>query len=87
MVTHDEQMANKTILMIKIRQILLHHAQGIGSKQITRLTGIAWNTDKCYIRQFTLEEMTLGDIDLMSDYKRDMRFANLTEVRANQRLE
>lgn len=80
-------MANKTILMTKVRQILRHHVQGIGSKQINRLTGVSRNTVKRYIRQFTLEELTLEDINLMSDYELDMRFANLTDIHADPRLE
>ena len=50
-------MANKTILMTKVIQILRHHTQGIGSKQITRLTGVYRNKVKRYIRQFTLEAL------------------------------
>jgi transposase len=80
-------MANKTILMTKVRQILRLHMQGIGSKQIDRLTGVSRNTVKRYIRQFTIEELTIEEVNLMSDYELDMRFANLTDIRADPRLE
>jgi len=80
-------MANKTILMTKVRQILRHHQQGVGSKQINHLTGVSRNTVKRYIRQFIIEELTLEDIERMSDYELDMRFAILTDMRVDPRLE
>lgn len=80
-------MANKTILMTKVRQILRHHVQGAGSKQISKLTGVARNTVKRYIRQFTEESMTIEEIDRMSDYELDMRFAILTDIPLDPRLE
>ena len=64
-------MANKTIHMTKVRQILRHHVQGAGSKQISKLTGVARNTVKRYVRQFTEESMTIEEIDRMSDYELD----------------
>jgi transposase len=80
-------MANKTIHMTKVRQILRHHVQGAGSKQISKLTGVARNTVKRYVRQFTEEAMTIEEIDRMSDYELDMRFAILTDIPLDPRLE
>lgn len=80
-------MANKTIHMTKVRQILRHHTQGAGSKQISKLTGVSRNTVKRYVRQFTEEEMTIEEIDRMSDYDLDMRFAILTDIPLDPRLE
>ncbi len=80
-------MANKTIHMTKVRQILRLHSEGSGSKEIYRLTGVSRNTVKRYIQQFTIEELIIPDVDLLSDYELDMRFAKLTDIRADPRLE
>lgn len=80
-------MANKTIHMTKVRLILRHYTQGAGSKQISKLTGVSRNTGKRYVRQFTEEEMTIGEIDLMSNYELDMRFAILTDIPLDPKLE
>jgi len=80
-------MANKTIHMTKVRQILRLHSEGSGSKEIHRLTGVSRNTVKRYIQQYTTEELTIPDVDLLSDYELDMRFAKLTDIRADPRLE
>ena len=45
-------MANKTIDMFKIRQILRLYADGYGSKFISKTSGIARNTVKKYLLQF-----------------------------------
>jgi len=79
-------MANKTILMTKVRQILGYHQQGIKLKEICRLTGVARNTIKRYIQQFILEELPWEDMQLLSDYELDMLFANLTDIQPDPRL-
>lgn len=73
-------MANKTILMTKVMQILGYHHQHTSLKEICRLTGISRNTIKRYIRQFTIEELNWDDIERMTDYELDMLFANLTDI-------
>lgn len=80
-------MANKTISMTKVRQILGYHNQGTKLKEISRLTGVSRNTIKRYIRQFVVDELTWEDVEQMSDYELDMLFANLTDIQPDPRLE
>jgi transposase len=61
-------MANKTILMSKIRQILRLHAQGRSKKQISTLTGCSRNTVKKYLYKFIEQRLLYTDIDRMSDH-------------------
>ncbi len=79
-------MANKTILMTKVRQILGYHQQGTKLKEICRLTGVARNTIKRYIQDYTLEKLSWEDIERLSDYELDMLFANLTDIQPDPRL-
>ena len=60
-------MSNKTIDMFKIRQLLRLYADGRGSKFISASTGIARNTVKKYLIQFTGLRLTIGQADAMSD--------------------
>ena len=80
-------MANKMILMTKVRQILGYHHQHVSLKEICRLTSVSRNTVKRYIRQFIVEELTWPDVERMSDYELDMLFANLTDIQPDPRLE
>lgn len=82
---HD-LMANKTIAMTKVRQILGYHNHGTPLKEICRLSGISRNTVKRYIRQFIVEEFTWEEVECKSDYELDMLFTNLTDIRADPRL-
>ena len=83
---HD-LMANKTIAMTKVRQILGYHNQGTPLKEICRLSGVSRNTVKRYIRQFIVEEFIWEELERKSDYELDSLFANLTDIRADPRLE
>lgn len=80
-------MANKTISMTKVRQILGYHHQAIGLKQICRLCGVSRNTVKRYIRQFIVEELTWEDIARISDSELDALFTGLTDIQSDPRLE
>ena len=60
-------MSNKTIDMFKIRQLLRLYADGRGSKFISASTGIARNTVKKYLLQFTGLRLTIDQADAMSD--------------------
>jgi hypothetical protein len=52
-------MANKTILMTRIRQILRIYIQGESKKQISQLTSSSRNSINKYIHKFILEQLTL----------------------------
>lgn len=51
-------MANKTIFMIKLRQIFRLYAQGKSKRQVAALTGVSRNTVKKYLAEFTLLRLT-----------------------------
>lgn len=70
-------MPNKTIDMFKIRQLLRLYADGRGSKFISRATGISRNTVKKYLIQFTTLQLTIEEVEAMSD--RQMATAFLIE--------
>ena len=67
-------MANKTILMSRIRQLLRLYAQGKGKKQISNLTGIARNTVKKYLQLFSTLKLIYADIDALTDQELDQLF-------------
>lgn len=60
-------MSNKTIDMFKIRQLLRLYADGRGSKFISRVTGISRNTVKKYLIQFAGLQLTIAQVEAMSD--------------------
>lgn len=80
-------MANKTIEMNKIRQILRYHAQGKGKKQISLLTSASRNTVKKYIRRFISEKLTLEAIDALSDHELDLLFGKDEAPKPDSRYE
>jgi len=80
-------MANKTIPMTKVRQILNAYQQGTSLKEICRLSRTSRNTVKRYIRQFIVDELSWQDIEGKSDYELDMLFVNLTDILPDPRLE
>jgi response regulator of citrate/malate metabolism len=55
-------MANNPISMIKIRQILRLQSQGLSKLQIAAQTGIARNTLKKYIKEFTSSGLSFDEI-------------------------
>jgi transposase len=67
-------MANKTILMSRIRQILRHFTQGKSKKQISVLTGASRNTVKKYIHKFIQERITYDVIEQMNDHDLEQLF-------------
>jgi transposase len=67
-------MANKSINMLKLRQILRYHTQGTSKKQISAITGIARNTVKRYINRFISLHITYEDITSLSDHELEKLF-------------
>jgi hypothetical protein len=80
-------MANKTIIMTKLRQILRYHTQGKSKLLISRYTGVSRNTVKRYIRKF--EELHLGadDIAKMNDHELDQYFAQAEPTTIGNRFD
>ena len=62
-------MPNKPIEMYKIRQVLRLHAEGKGSKFISKTTGVARNTVKKYLLQYVMHRLTIEQVEKMSDGK------------------
>lgn len=67
-------MANKTILMSRVRQILRLFTQGKSKKHISEMTASSRNTVKKYIHKFIQERITYDVINDMSDHELDKMF-------------
>ena len=80
-------MANKTILMVKLRQIFRLHAQGKGRRQISKLTGVSRNTVRKYIASSIQLKLTSDAIAQMSDQELETLFGQIDVPKTNTRLE
>ena len=67
-------MANKTISMMKVRQILKLYYQALGKKKIAERLGISKNTVKHYIEVFKQLKTTKEEIMLLSDVELNALF-------------
>src|SRR3954469_19095243 len=80
-------MANKTILMSRIRQILRLYTQGQSNKKISELTASSRNTVKKYIHKFVHEHLTYDVISGMSDHELDLLFGYTEPAVKDERFE
>lgn len=80
-------MANKTILMIKLRQIFRLYAQGMSKRQISKLTAVSRNTLRKYIALFVQLKLTHDTIPEMSDQQLEELFGKVEVPETNERLE
>lgn len=80
-------MANKTILMSRIRQIFRLHAQGRSKKQISILTGCSRNTVKKYLHRFIEKRLTFTEIDQMNDHDLEQVFCPSEAPTREERFE
>src|ERR1700743_521737 len=80
-------MANKTISMIKIRQILRLHCQGHSKLKIAMQTGIARNTLKKYLAAFVASGLNLQQIEALSDKDLDDLFVKPVEKPLSEKLQ
>ena len=80
-------MANKTIDMNKIRQILRMHTHGKSKLHISEQTGVARNTVKKYIRQFSRKNLFYEDIMEISDHELQEMFTHSPEVPSERHQE
>lgn len=80
-------MANKTILMIKLRQIFRLYAQGKGRRQISKLTGVSRNTIKKYIAASIQLKLSCDAIAQMSDQELEGLFGQVEVPKSSSRLE
>jgi transposase len=81
-------MANKTIAMIQIRQILRLHSQGKSKLQIAILTGVSRNTVKRYLRKFDEGQYTYESLNNLADHELEVLFGGVEKPNvANARLQ
>lgn len=80
-------MANKTILMSKIRQVLRLYTQGTSKKKISELTGASRNTVKKYIQMFHRERLTFEQLSEMTDHALEQLFGPTEPVIKDVRFE
>lgn len=80
-------MANKTICMSRIRQILRLYTQGTSKKKISELTLSSRNTVKKYIGKFLHEHLTYEQVSALSDHDLEQLFGPEESVRKDERLE
>lgn len=80
-------MPNNPISMIKIRQILRLHFQGRSKVQIAAQTGIARNTLKKYLKEFTASNLTFEELSGLSDKDLEDLFIKPEDRPVNERLQ
>jgi transposase len=80
-------MANNPISMIKIRQILRLQSQGLSKLQIAAQTGIARNTLKKYVKEFTSSGLSFEEINELSDKELEDLFVKPEDRPLNERLQ
>ncbi len=80
-------MANKTIAMIQLRQILRLHLQGKSKLQIVILTGVSRNTVKRYLRKFDREQYTYEGINNLTDHELEVLFGSEEKSGSNARIQ
>ena len=79
-------MANKTILMNRIRQILRLYTQGTSKKKISELTSSSRNTVKKYIAKFCVQRLTYDVLMQMNDHDLELLFGYVGPVVEDKRL-
>jgi transposase len=80
-------MANNSINMNKIRQILRLHANGISKLQIAEQTGVARNTIKKYLKEFTASELSFNEVNALCDKDLEDLFVKPITIQSNPKLE
>ena len=73
--------------MNKIRQILRQHSQGTSKLRIAEQTGVARNTIKKYIKEFTKSGLNFIEINELSDRELEELFVKPIVSKSNSKLE
>ena len=79
-------MANKSITMSNVRQIIKLHSQGMGKKKIGWRLGMSKNTVKLYIEQFYKLSSTWEELRKLTDFELNKLFHPPQENFVNERL-
>lgn len=80
-------MANTSITMIKIRQILRMHTQGYNKLKIATQTGVARNTLKKYIKSFSASGLSFEEISELSGKDLEDLFVKPEPKPLNEKLQ
>ncbi len=78
-------MANKQIIMGKVRQVLRLYIQGKSKLSISEQLGISRNTVKKYISEFLIHKITFDELDNLTDSDLDDLFGHKEEVEPDER--
>jgi transposase len=80
-------MSNNLIIMSKARSILKMYTEGVSKQSISVRTGVTRNTVKKYIKQFQAMNMTLAEIEELSDTQLESLFsAPVPTMEKDQRM-
>lgn len=79
-------MANSTISMSKIRQILRMYCQGRSKLSIAEQTGVSRNTAKKYMAAFAASGLTFDQINILNDKELDDFFGGIKQLPPKDRL-
>lgn len=79
-------MANTTLSMSKIRQLLRLHAQGRSKLQIAEQTGISRNTLKKYLKEYISSGLNFTEINELSDKDLESLFVKPEDKPINDKL-
>ena len=79
-------MANKTICMSKIRQIMKLRSQALGKRKIGERLGMSKNTVKLYVEQFHRLKTTWEELSKLTDFELNKLFHPPKEILLNDRL-
>jgi transposase len=80
-------MANKSIRMSKVRQIIKLHCQGIGKKKIGERLGMSRNTVKSYVDQYYELKVPWDELSVLTDFELNRRFHPPEGVILNERIQ
>jgi len=80
-------MPNNSISMNKIREILRLYSQGVGKLKIAEQTGVARNTIRKYVKEFSESELAFSEINTLCDKDLDDLFAKQETSTVNPKLE
>lgn len=78
-------MANKTISMSKLKQIIKLYCQGTGKKSIGKIIGTSKNTVKYYVEIFKALKTTWEEVSTLSDHDFDKLFHQQKTVDPSER--
>lgn len=79
-------MANKTISMSKLKQIIKLYCQNMGKKEIAKRVGVSKNTVKAYVEIFKSLKTTWSELSELSDHEFDKRFRSERSIDPPEKL-